>query len=235
VSQRKGHKDFLTVVCDIDRGKLLEVIDSHKQVDIIQVLMQQPLEVRKQVKEVSVDMWGGFPKVIAEVFPNAQVVFDRFHIMSPINKELNQVRRQEGMVIKGSKFILLKNRVDLLPEERVKLEEILQHSSRLRLGYELKEKFRSIFECHQTVEEGKAQFLEWLPIAKLVYTDVLATIENHLDGICNYFLNRTTSGVMEGINNRVKLIKRQGYGFVNFDNFRARLLACFSDKNNLSP
>jgi len=49
-----------------------------------------------------------------------------------------------------------------------------------------------------------------------------------LDGICNYFLSRTTSGVMEGINNKLKLIKRQAYGFVNFDNFRARLLACFS-------
>lgn len=117
------------------------MIDSHKQVDIIEVLMQQPLELRIQVREVSVDMWGGFPKVITKVFPNAQIVFDRFHVMQPINKELNQVRRQEGMVIKGSKFILLKNRDDLLPEERVKLETILQHSSRLRLSYELKEKF----------------------------------------------------------------------------------------------
>lgn len=222
-------------MCDIDRGKLLEVIDSHKQVDIIEALMQQPLELRIQVKEVSVDMWGGFPKVVAQVFPNAQIVFDRFHIMSPINKELNQVRRQEGMFIKGSKFILLKNRMDLLPPDRVKLETILQHSPRLRLSYELKEKFRSIFECHQSIEAGKSQLLEWLEIAKLVYSDVVATIEGHLDGICNYFLNRTTSGVMEGINNRIKLIKRQGYGFVNFDNFRARLLACFSDKKKSSP
>jgi transposase len=211
------------------------VIDSHKQVDIIEILMQQPLELRLQVKEVSVDMWGGFPKVVAEVFPNAQIVFDRFHIMQPLNKELNQVRRREGMLIKGSKFILLKNRDDLGTEERVKLETILQHSSRLRLSYELKEKFRSIFESHQSIEAGKAQLLEWLSIAKLVYTDIVATIENHLDGICNYFLNRTTSGVMEGINNRIKLIKRQGYGFVNFNNFRVRLLACFSDKKKSSP
>jgi transposase len=211
------------------------VIDSHKQVDIIENLMQQPLELRLQVKEVSVDMWGGFPKVVVEVFPNAQLVFDRFHVMQPLNKELNQVRRREGMLIKGSKFILLKNRDDLGTQERVKLEMILQHSSRLRLSYELKEKFRSIFESPLSVEAGKAQLLEWLSIAKLVYTDIVATIENHLDGICNYFLNRTTSGVMEGINNRVKLIKRQGYGFVNFDNFRARLLACFSDKKKSSP
>ncbi|WP_420805852.1 transposase [Neosynechococcus sphagnicola] len=54
-------------------------------------------------------------------------------------------------------------------------------------------------------------------------------MRNHLDGISNYFWNRTTSGAMEGINNRIKLIKRQAYGFVNFNNFRERLLACFSD------
>ena len=67
IAMHKGHKDFKTVVSNIDTGKLLEVIDSQKQVEIIEVLMQQPLEVREAVAEVSVDMWGGFPKVIQEV------------------------------------------------------------------------------------------------------------------------------------------------------------------------
>ena len=229
VSQRKGRQDFATVVCDIDRGKLLEVIDSHQQDAMIEVLKQQPIEVREQVEEVSVDMWGGFPKVVRDVFPNAVIVFDRFHVMKPVNQELNKVRKQTKMTLKGSKFILLKNREDLTEEETGKLEDILQHSKRLKLAYELKEKFRAIFETCTSVEAGKQHLLEWLKEARPVYCDVLVTIRNHLDGICNYFLNRTTSGVMEGINNRIKLIKRQAYGFVNFDNFRARLLACFSD------
>ena len=63
VSKRKGHKDFVTVVSNIDAGELLEVIDSHKQDDIIEVIQQQPIQVREKVEEVSVDMWGGFPKV----------------------------------------------------------------------------------------------------------------------------------------------------------------------------
>jgi len=205
------------------------VIDSHKQVDMIEVLSQQPLEVRQKVEEVRVDMWGGFPKVVAKVCPNAQIVFDRFHVMKPVNQELNKVRQQVNMTLKGSKFILLKNAIDLTPEERIKLDGSLSHSPRLRLTYELKEEFRTIFERRQTVEQGKEQLLEWLKKARPVSSDVLATIRNHLDGICNYFLSRTPSGVMEGINNRIKLIKRQAYGFVNFDNFRARLLACFSD------
>lgn len=229
VSQRKGHQDFVTVVSDIDRRLLLEVIDSHKQENIIEVLKQQPIEVRSSVQEVSVDMWGGFPKVVREVFPNAQIVFDRFHVMRPVNEELNKVRKQVKMTWKNSKFILLKNGVDLMESERVKLEVILSHSKRLKLAYELKEEFREIFETCRTVEEGREQFAKWLKKARSIYCDVITTIRNHLDGICNYFLSRTTSGVMEGINNRIKLIKRQAYGFVNFDNFRARLLACFSD------
>lgn len=85
----------------------MEVIDSHQQKDIIEVLKQQPLELREQVKEVSVDMWGGFPKVVQTVFPNALLVFDRFHVMQPVNKELNKVRKQTETSVKGSKFILL--------------------------------------------------------------------------------------------------------------------------------
>ena len=206
----------------------MEVIDSHHQEDIIEVLKQQPIELREQVEEVSVDMWGGFPKVVQLVFPNAQLVFDRFHVMKPVNEELNKVRKQTGMTVRGSKFLLLKNGVDLTESERMRLASILEHSQRLKLVYELKEEFRSIFETCHTVESGKAQLLLWLRKARTVYCDVITTIRNHLDGICNYFLSRTTSGVMEGINNKLKLIKRQAYGFVNFDNFRARLLACFS-------
>ena len=100
VSQRKGHKDFVTVVSDIDRGLLLEVIDSHKQEDIVEILRQQALEVREQVEEVCVDMWGGFPKVVEEVFPNAEIVFDRFHVMKPVNEELNKIRKQVKITTK---------------------------------------------------------------------------------------------------------------------------------------
>ena len=105
VSQRKGHKDFVTVVYNIDQSNLLEVIDSHKQADIIEVLLQQPLELRQPVEEVSIDMWAGFPKVVAAVFPNAQIVFDRFHVMKPVNQELHKVRKQVDMTLKGTNTI----------------------------------------------------------------------------------------------------------------------------------
>ncbi|MCH9054832.1 transposase [Synechococcus sp. PCC 6716] len=70
-----------------------------------------------------------------------------------------------------------------------------------------------------TVEKGKRRIQQWLNHARAVYNKVIMTIRNHLDGISNYFRNRITSGEVEGINNRIKLIKRQAYGFVNFSNF----------------
>jgi len=123
----------------------------------------------------------------------------------------------------------LKNGKDLTPEQMEKLTSLWQKSKRLAKAYQWKEEFRAIYEQSLTVEEGKRQIEEWLDKAQAVYSEAITTIRNHLDGISNYFRNRTTSGAMEGINNRIKLIKRQAYGFVNFNNFRERLLACFSN------
>lgn len=152
---RKGHQDFVTVVSDIEHRELLEVIDTHKQSEIIETLKQQPLEVREAVEEVSVDMWGGFPNVIAEVFPNAVIVFDRFHVMKLVNEELNKLRKKVGVNTKGSKYLLLKNQADLNAEQIVKLELILSQSSCLRIAYELKEEFRQIYETSRGVKAGQ--------------------------------------------------------------------------------
>lgn len=180
------------------------------------------------MNEVSVDMWGGYPKVIEEMFPNATIVFDRFHVMQEVNSELNKIRRDEGITDRGSKFILLKNFEDLSDEQEEKLINILHRSETLKQAYLLKENLREIYETHYTVEEGMPAIEEWLIKAQKLYKKETQTVRNHLQGICNYFISRATSGVMEGINNRIQLIKRQAYGFVNFDNFRSRLLAAFS-------
>ena len=109
VSRRKGHRNFATVVGDLEAGRLLEVIDSHQQLEIIEALEQQPIAVREQIVEVSVDMWGGFPKVVEKVFPNAKLTIDRFHVMQATNKELNKIRRQVSVFDRGSKFRIFQN------------------------------------------------------------------------------------------------------------------------------
>lgn len=229
ISKHKGHKDFVTVVSDLETGDLIEVIDSHQKEDIIKALMEKPLEVREAVEEVSVDMWGGFPAVINKVFPNAEIVVDRFHVMKAVNKDLNEIRKQVKLKtkVKGARWLLLKNKEDLNNDELEKLETVLEQSKRLRKAHELKEDFRNIYENTQERDMGKIRFQEWLEKAQSLYSDSLKTIRNHLDTICNYFVSRTTNGVMEGINNRLKLIKRQAYGFMNFENMRRRFLSSF--------
>jgi transposase len=174
-------------------------------------------------------MWGEFPKVIEQVFQNAQVVIDRFHVMKAVNQDLNKLRRAIGITDRGSKYLLLSNRSHLNLEQIHRLEVTLKKSECLRIAYEMKEKFREIYETHMTVKMAQEKFKTWLNYASLFFKESASTIVNHFEGICNYFLNRTTSGVMSGINNRIKLIMRQGYGFSNFDNFRDRVLACFSN------
>ncbi|WP_199316804.1 transposase [Chroococcidiopsis sp [FACHB-1243]] len=71
----KGHKDFKTVVSNVDRGELLEILDTHKSEEIIEMLMQQPTEVREAVEEVSIDMWGGFSRIGGFRFPQCRGSF----------------------------------------------------------------------------------------------------------------------------------------------------------------
>ncbi len=118
---RKVKGSFVTVVSEIKGGNLIEMIDSHRQQDIVEVLMRQPLKVRKQVEEVSVDMWGGFPKVIQQVWTNAQLVIDRFHMMKAVNKDLNKLRRVREITDRCNKYLLLSNRINLEYDQIKKL------------------------------------------------------------------------------------------------------------------
>jgi len=205
------------------------MIDSHRSQEVIEVLMKQPIEVRKQVEEVSVDMWGEFPKVIKKVFPNARFIIDRFQVMKVVNKDVNKLRRAAGITDRQSKYLLLSNRLNLNSEQIDKLELTVGKSECLRIAYEMKEKFIEIYETNLTVKKWQNKIKKWLNHAQVFFRESASIIENHFEGICNYFLARTTSGFMEGINNRIKLIMRQGYGFSNFNNFRNRVLACFFD------
>ncbi|MEG4037640.1 transposase [Microcoleus sp. S36b_A4] len=128
--------------------------------------MQQAIEVREQVEEVSVDMWGGFPKVIKKVFPNAKVIIDRFHVMKVVNKDLNKLRRAAGITDRQSKYLLLSNRENLNQDQIDKLEVTLGKSECLRIAYEMKEKFREIYETNLTVQKGQKKIKEWLIMHK---------------------------------------------------------------------
>ena len=226
-SQHKGQGHYVTTVVDLDHSRLLEVIDSHQQDELITALTTlYPVAERLAVEEVSIDMWAGYTTVVQTVFPQATVVYDRFHVMQHVNRELNRLRKQMKVKFKGAPHLLWKHHQDLDVDQKDRLRKGLKEHPCLAIAYELKEDLYTLYETAKSVSGAQRQLRRWLRVARLLYGDSAAMIERHLGGICQYFAHHTTSGITEGFNTRIKLIKRQGYGFPCFPHFRLRLLAC---------
>jgi transposase len=126
--------------------------------------------------------------------------------------------------ITDSKYAILKNEKDLSDEQKDKLAQVRNVSTRLGKMHQLKEDFREIFEKKENWAEGLLGLGKWLSKAQKYFVNSQATIYRWFDEILAYFDNRTTSGTVAGINNKLKLIKRSAYGFTNFENFRNRCL-----------
>ena len=243
----KGQGKYCAVLVDIDRAKLLMILESRTKEEIKKVLLGWGEEILEGIEEVSIDLWKGYKSLVTEIMPKAQVVADRFHVMVQINKELDMERKKEKRTIErkiklakneqekieekkilagivASKYALLKNEKELNQKQKDKLAEVRKVSPILKVMHQLKEKFRKMFEDNERWADGLIEISGWLSTAQKYFVNSQSTIYRWLDEILAYFDNRTTSGVVEGINNKLKLIKRSAYGFTNFDNFRNRCL-----------
>jgi transposase len=243
----KGQGKYCAVLIDLDRSKLLALVEGRTKEEIKEVLIGWGSEVLKGIEEVSIDLWKGYKSLATEIMPNAQIVADRFHVMAQINKELDGERKKEKRKIESeikqaktpeekavkatilagitdSKYAILKNEEDLSDEQKDKLAQVRNVSNRLGKMHQLKEDFREVFEKKESWAEGLLGLGKWLSIAQKYFVSSQATIYRWFDEILAYFDNRTTSGTVEGINNKLKLIKRSAYGFTNFENFRNRCL-----------
>jgi transposase len=243
----KGKGNYCAVLIDLDTSKLVTILNGRTQEVVRKTLLEWGYEVLEQIEEVSIDLWVGYKNVVTELMPNAQVVADRFHVMTQINKELDTQRKREKRSLeeliqkpqlsskkaeyekllsglKNSKYVLLKNESDLNEEQINKLSEVKNVSHVLKEMHELKEKFRKIFNKTDNWYPGVFKLGMWLSKAKKYFPKSNNTIIRWFDEIIAYFDNGTNSGAVEGINNKIKLIKRSGYGFRNFDNFRVRCL-----------
>ena len=243
----KGRGNYCAVLIDLDKSKLIDIMPVRTQEEISQVMKGWGTEVLESIEEVSIDLWKGYKNLVTKLMPKAQVVADRFHVMAQINQELDMQRKRDKRKIedlikaaktpedkakqeqaleglKKSKYVLLKNEKDLTEKQVSKLIQVKEVSSNLKRMHELKEEIRKIFEPTNNWLTGLFKLGMWLAKAKIYFPDSQNTIIRWLDEILAYFDNRTTSGVVEGINNKLKLIKRSAYGFRNFDNYRIRCL-----------
>ncbi|MEG4206429.1 ISL3 family transposase [Microcoleus sp. Pol7_A1] len=243
----KGKGNYCAVLIDLEKSDLIGILEKRTQSEIRKKLLSWGTEVLEQIEEVSIDMWRGYKSLVLELMPNAQVVADRFHVMVQVNQELDSQRKQEkrqlenslktakeksqkqsyAHVLEGlkkSKYASLKNEENLNEEQTQKLAELKEVSPKLKTMHELKEKIRQIFEEKNDWLVGLLKLGMWLSEAQKYFPNSQKTIIRWLDEIIAYFDHRTTSGVVEGINNKLKLIKRSGYGFRNFENFQCRCL-----------
>ncbi len=128
------------------------------------------------------------------------------------------------MGLKRSKYVLLKNQEDLEEREQEKLKEVKKVAPILIEMHSLEEKLRDIFETHTNWSQGLLSLADWLKDISNYFPKSFGTIKRCIGEIIAYFDEGTTQGVVEGINNKLKLIKRRAFGFRNFDNFQLRSL-----------
>ena len=119
---------------------------------------------------------------------------------------------------------MLKKKENLNESEKAKIEEVKKVAPELGKMYEEKENLREIFESKITGDEALFKMVEWMESAYKYFPKSCQTIRRWIDEILAYFDNRTTQGAVEGINQKIKLIKRRAYGLTNFDSFRRRIL-----------
>jgi transposase len=187
---------------------------------------------------VSIDLWKPYQSLVKERMPKATIVADRFHVIKRLNDEIDRQRKAEKRsaqkiankakreaVLKsltGSKYALLKNEEDLSEQQKEKLIEVGKVAPQLAEMYRLKKVFREIFETAENWTEGTVKLLDWMVESLPLFKQSCGMIKRWFDEVTAYFELRITNGVVEGINNKPKLIKRLGYGFSNFDNFKLR-------------
>lgn len=239
----KGQGNYCAVLVDLDKSKLVAILAERTQEKIAETLTGWGKEVLEQIEEVSIDLWLPYKTLVEKIMPNAQVVADRFHVMKQVNNELDTERKKQKREvdhhkkrteseqilssITNSKYALLKNEKHLNEQQKNKLAHVKSVSPVLAKMHELKEKLRDIFEKNHNWLSGLCKLGSWLLSAVNYFPKSYQTILRWLAEIIAYFDNRTTNGVVEGINNKLKLIKRSAYGFRNFDNFRVRCLLCW--------
>ncbi|ACB49709.1 transposase [Crocosphaera subtropica ATCC 51142] len=234
----KGQGKYYVVLVDLDKGVIIGLIEKRTEEEVSKYLEAWGEEVLRQIVEVSIDFWQPYKKVAKKLMPQAEIVADRFHVMKQVTDELDAQRKKskrEAIALKDSpekkqllsglnksKYALLKNEEDLSDQQKEKLEEIYKTVPILSKMYLLKEKFRKVFDENIDWISGLFELADWCAEAHTVYPKSFGTIRRWMGEIIAYFDERTNSGVVEGINNKLKLIKRRGYGFRNFDNFKLR-------------
>jgi transposase len=228
VAVGKGHK-YLTLVYQINENckRLLWIGKKRTEVSFNGFFDFLGEEKTQKIEFVCSDMWKAYLKVIKERATNCINILDRFHIVARLNKAMDVVRANEYRkmeddgyepVLKKSRWLLLKRPENLTENQELSLKNLLQYNLKSVRGYLLKEDFQSFWDYISPHHAGI--FLDkWVNKVMRSRIEPLKkeakTIKRHKDLILNWFRAKKafSSGVVEGLNNKVKLTMRKSYGF----------------------
>ena len=236
IAVKKGHGQYALVLTDLDCGRVITVLADRSKESLEAYLATWSVEARAAVSDVALDLWEPYHGAVRAQLPTAQISGDRFHVMKNLTERVaearREIQREAGKevkdTLKGCRWLLVKNAVDLTAEEQAKLAAMFVVSPTLQRLHELKEAFRTIFETAAEPVSAAEQLAGW--IAEVEQSGLrqvrkfVTTLRRWWDVIVYYFHERLTSGFVEGMNNKIKLIKRRGFGYRNFDHFCLRVL-----------
>jgi len=237
VSRRKGQV-YLTVVYDLERRVLLWVGDDRTE-EAVRPLFTKEMGTRRchTLRVVCMDMWAPYAALVREHATNAQILFDRFHIVKHLHEAVEEVRRsemrrlslKEKVVFKRSRWLLLKNPWNLTGDQKERLSTMVRWNTPIVRAYYLKESFQLFWDYRQPAR-AKAHLEKWIRSAMgsrlEPFKKFARTLRSHLDGILSWTKQRLSNGAVEGMNNKIKSISHRSFGFRSAKNFIAAIYHC---------
>lgn len=197
-------------------------------------LDQIPMVLRKTITGFTTDMWAGYLQAAADFVEEhadvaAKIVVDRFHVACNYRDDFDDLRKQElkrlkqtlakeqyEQVCKGMFWVLRNNHATLKPEDQIRLRCLFEHAPLLHQAYTFREELTAIFNRPYTVAQAERAVQAWCnkvsasPVR--CYDGFIKTLQRYWTYILNYFSDRISSGFVEGLNNKLKTIKRRCYG-----------------------
>lgn len=235
ISIGHGHR-YLTVVLDLVSGAVV-FIGEGKGADALIPFWKRLKAAHAKIEAIATDMSPAYSAAVRDHLPKALHVFDHFHVVKLFNDRLSGFRRElqreaEGplgkTLLKGTRWLILKNpeNLDETKNERTRLEEALRINQPLATAYYMKEEFRHFWE--QPSVAAATRFLDdWCRRADASTLSVLkkmaSTFQMHRTGLLNYHRCPISTGPLEGVNNKIKTLQRQAYGYRDQEFFRLRI------------
>ena len=235
ISGKKNSEQYITVVRDLESGAVLHVGEGKGQ-DALKKFSHKLKSSKSSINAIAMDMSKAYVSWAKDNLPDADIVFDHFHVIKLMNNKIDQVRRRtykklddtQKELLKNNRFLFLRNVENLDMESIEKLENLRNIFKDLGDTNIKKEELRSIYVNAKNDFEAEALLKEWCMTSRATAVHELHkmanTIEHHMAGILAYWRNdRLTNAHMEGFNNKIRWLIRQAYGYRDREYFYLKI------------